>query len=57
MIEGYVTDQDIYDAVESVRPAGTILWVRVYADPASLIRLVTDQGDYLVDGNGNFLVA
>jgi hypothetical protein len=29
MIQGAVTDADIYAAVDSVKPAGTILWARI----------------------------
>lgn len=29
MIQGAVTDQDIYDTVDAVKPAGTTLWTRI----------------------------
>ncbi|GGH14928.1 hypothetical protein GCM10007036_14570 [Alsobacter metallidurans] len=32
-IVGSVTDQDIYDAIESVKPAGTIVWTKIQNSP------------------------
>ena len=29
MIQGAVTDADIYAAIDSVKPVGTILWTRI----------------------------
>lgn len=29
MIEGFVTDADIYEAIDSVKPVGTIIWTQI----------------------------
>ena len=49
MVSGAVTDADIYAAVESVRPAGTILWVKI-ANSKPLTTLTVAGSPLTVDG-------
>ena len=46
-VDAEVTDQDIFDAIERSKPAGTIMWTSIQSDP------IEDRldDDFLTDGS------
>jgi hypothetical protein len=59
LIRGAVTDADIYAAIDSVKPAGTILWTRIGdtapASPADALLLGEDGNPLLAEDGTNIL--
>lgn len=62
MVTSGVTDSDIYEAIDSVKPVGTLVWVRIANMPPDVgapptNAVVTEDGYYLLTADGHYVIA